>query len=75
MSMSKKILQLGRVDDMEFLTVRELSNLINLSESTIYKLSEEVIPGRVRVGRTVRFNKEVVMNWLREGGSIDDSKY
>lgn len=61
---------------MEFLTVRALSSLINLSETTVYKmLREGVIPGRVKVGKTVRFNKEVVMDWLRNGGDTDDSKY
>ncbi|MEG0448994.1 MAG: helix-turn-helix domain-containing protein [Lysinibacillus sp.] len=60
---------------MEFLTVRELSSLINLSEATVYKmLREGVIPGRVKVGKSVRFNKELVMNWLRNGGDTDDSK-
>jgi len=54
---------------MEFLTVKALANLINLSSATVYKmLREGVIPGRIQVGRSVRFNKEVVMNWLENGG-------
>ncbi|WP_313892966.1 helix-turn-helix domain-containing protein [Psychrobacillus sp.] len=60
---------------MEFLTVRSLANLIGMSEQTTYKLLREgVIPGRVKVGKSVRFNKEVVMDWLQQGGAKDDSK-
>ncbi|MGE7843075.1 helix-turn-helix transcriptional regulator [Lysinibacillus sp. NPDC093712] len=60
---------------MEFLTVRSLANLIGMSEQTAYKLLREgVIPGRVKVGKSVRFNKEVVMVWLQNGGAADDGK-
>ena len=46
-----------------------------MSEQTAYKLSREgIIPGRVKVGKSVRFNKEIVMHWLQNGGASDDSK-
>lgn len=61
--------------DKEFLNVRTLASLLDMSEQTAYKLSREgVIPGRVKVGKSVRFNKEIVMNWLQNGGVSDDSK-
>lgn len=61
--------------DKEFLNVRTLATLLDMSEQTAYKLSREgVIPGRVKVGKSVRFNKEIVMNWLQDGGASNDSK-
>ena len=61
--------------DNGFLTVRSLANLLEISEQTAYKLlRERVIPGRVKVGKSVRFNKEVVMDWLQNGGASDDSE-
>lgn len=61
--------------DKGFLTVRSLANLLEISEQTAYKLLREgVIPGRVKIGKSVRFNKEVVMDWLQNGGASDDSE-
>lgn len=57
----------------EFLSVRSLANLLGMSEQTAYKLLREgVIPGRVKVGKSVRFNKVIVMDWLQNGGASDD---
>lgn len=61
--------------ETEFLTVRSLANLLEMSDQTTYRLSREgVIPGRVKVGKSVRFNKAVVMDWLQKGGASNDSK-
>lgn len=61
--------------EKEFLTVRKLANLLDISEQATYSLSRNgVIPGRVKVGKNVRFNKAIVMNWLQKGGTIDDSQ-
>ena len=59
--------------EKEYLTVRTLAGLLDMSEQTVYKLLREgVIPGRVKVGKSVRFNKEVVMDWLQHGGATDE---
>jgi len=59
--------------EKEYLTVRTLAGLLDMSEQTVYKLLREgVIPGRVKVGKSVRFNKEVVMDWLHHGGATDE---
>lgn len=60
----------------EFLTVRSLANLLGMSDQTAYRLSREgIIPGRVKIGKSVRFNKVAVMNWLENGGANDDNQY
>ncbi|SCY87250.1 MULTISPECIES: helix-turn-helix domain-containing protein [unclassified Lysinibacillus] len=59
--------------EIEYLTVRSLSKLLDVSEQTIYKLANEgLIPGRVKVGKIVRFKKEDVMDWLQNGGSTNE---
>ncbi|WP_440705956.1 helix-turn-helix transcriptional regulator [Heyndrickxia oleronia] len=61
--------------DKEFLTVRSLASLLDMSEQTAYKLLREgTIPGRVKVGKSVRFNKSIVMDWLQNGGAKHDNK-
>ncbi|WP_193751412.1 helix-turn-helix transcriptional regulator [Bacillus coahuilensis] len=55
--------------EKEFLTVRSLSKLLDMSEQTTYRLAREnVIPGRVKIGKSVRFNKAIVVEWLQNGG-------
>lgn len=69
--------KLGGIEDMEkeFQTVNSLSKLLDMSEQTTYKLAREgIIPGRVKVGKSVRFNKAVFMEWLQNGGTIDDNE-
>lgn len=72
-----KLYKLGGVYRMnnEFSTVKSLANLLDMSVQTAYKLLREgVIPGRVKVGSSVRFNRDVVMDWLQNGGASDDSE-
>lgn len=55
--------------EKEFLTVRSLAKLLDMGEQTTYKLSREgAIPGRVKIGKSVRFDKEIVTEWLKSGG-------
>ena len=54
--------------EKEFLTVRSLASLLEMSKQTTYKLAREgVIPERVKGGKSIRFNKAVVMDWLHNG--------
>jgi len=61
--------------EKEFFTVRSLAKYLDMSEQNCYVLSRQgVIPGRVKVGKSVRFSKAVVVEWLKNGGANDDSK-
>jgi len=60
--------------EKEFLTVRSLAKVLDMSEQTTYKLSREgAIPGRVKIGKSVRFDKEVITEWLKNGGALGNS--
>ncbi|MGG2109666.1 helix-turn-helix domain-containing protein [Lysinibacillus pakistanensis] len=61
--------------EKEVFTIRSLASLLEMSEQTAYKLAREgAIPGRIKVGRSVRFNKKIVLDWLQQGGAKDDSQ-
>lgn len=61
--------------EKEFFTVRSLAKYLDMSDQRTYRLAREgAIPGRVKVGRSVRFNKAIVVEWLNNGGAKDDSQ-
>jgi excisionase family DNA binding protein len=50
------------------LTVQELAKLLRVHEKTVYQhLTDGKIPGVVKVGRAVRFNREAVLAWIASG--------
>ena len=46
---------------MEILTVRQLSTVLRVSENYIYQLSRKGVIPTMRVGRSLRFNREAVL--------------
>ena len=52
-----------------YMTVRDFAKLTGLPNSTAYDYAREGrIPGKVKLGRHIRFDRAAVENWLREGG-------
>jgi excisionase family DNA binding protein len=50
------------------LTVADLCDLLKVSRSTITRMERAgSIPGRVMLGGSVRYHREIIENWLREG--------
>lgn len=50
--------------EKDFLTVRELSDYLNLKRSTLYSLAESGQIPHYRIGRLLRFRKEEIDSWL-----------
>ena len=49
------------------LTVTDLCALLNLSRSTIVRMEKNgTIPGRLKVGGSVRYHREIIEKWLHE---------
>jgi excisionase family DNA binding protein len=69
----------GSVDDAEddqlepaewpdVLTVEDVTKLLRLDRKTIYaSVRAGEIPGVRRIGRTIRFHRDTVLGWLRQG--------
>ena len=64
--------------EKEFLTITDLSQYLNLKESTIYAKVEGGILPHYRIGRLIRFKKAEIDHWMegqrRAPGDIPLSK-
>jgi excisionase family DNA binding protein len=48
------------------LTVEEMAELLRTTSSGIYQMvARQQLPGVIRIGRRVLFDREVVIDWLR----------
>jgi predicted DNA-binding transcriptional regulator AlpA len=48
--------------------VSDLATMLKLSTRTVWRLSDGgVIPGRLRIGKSVRWSKRVVDSWIEQG--------
>lgn len=53
--------------DSILITVSELCTLLGLSRSSVSRMErDEAIPGRVKLGGSVRYHRETVEEWIRE---------
>ena len=52
--------------DHEILTVREICDLLQVHQSTIYKLVRQGNIPRFRVGADWRFRKDLIERWVAE---------
>ena len=56
----------------EVMTIDELAEYLQVSKSSLYKLSQDgKVPGQ-KVGKHWRFHRETVDQWLAEGKQIVD---
>jgi excisionase family DNA binding protein len=50
------------------LTVDEVAQLLRVNRKTVYELlTRGELPGGRRLGRAVRFSRDAVLDWLRQG--------
>lgn len=49
----------------EFLTKQQLSELLQITVRTIDRLRDEGLP-YYKIGKSVRFNKQEVLNWIKD---------
>ena len=45
------------------LTVQEVAELLRISPKSVYASKEE-IPGLIRIGRTLRFSRDILLSYL-----------
>ena len=52
----------------EVLTADEVANLLRVNRKTVYTAFKQgEIPGGRRIGGTIRFHRDAVLNWLGQG--------
>ena len=53
-----------KTDSRDIMTIKDLSEYLKISKSTLYKLAQErILPG-TKVGKHWRFRKETIDRWL-----------
>jgi len=66
---------MGEVKDTKLndqvLTIREVAQYLRLSEAKIYELARNGTLPAVRIGKSWRFQKELLMEWVRKGGEAN----
>lgn len=58
----------------QFTTARDIAELLNLPLPRIYEVTRKGYfpPGVVvRIGRQIRYNRESLLIWLQNGGSVE----
>ena len=56
----------------QVMTVNEVASLLRVNRNTVYELFHKgEIPGGRKVGRSIRFSRDTVLQWLR--GNCRDS--
>jgi excisionase family DNA binding protein len=53
-------------DDLTILTVHEVAEYLRVSEAKVYRLAREGHLPVVRLGKTWRFRKDLLDNWLSQ---------
>jgi excisionase family DNA binding protein len=56
------------------LSVAETAELLGISQSFLYKLTESESIPHIRLGRVIRFDKRQLEAWLSEG-TVDETEY
>ena len=53
-------------DNLTIMTVHEVAEYLRMSEAKVYRLARERRLPVVRIGKTWRFRKDLLDNWLRQ---------
>lgn len=54
------------VTDSAIMTVKDVAEYLRMSEAKVYKLVKEGVLPVVRIGKTWRFRKDLLNDWLKE---------
>jgi excisionase family DNA binding protein len=61
--MSKKKFKIDA--DIGIMTVHDVAKYLRLSEAKVYKMANEGLVPALRMGKTWRFKKELIDEWIR----------
>ncbi|MEW6063242.1 MAG: helix-turn-helix domain-containing protein [Nanoarchaeota archaeon] len=56
----------SKKDEKRFLTIKELSQMLNISIGSLYNMIYMKEIPYYKIGKRVRFNEEEIMNWLEK---------
>jgi excisionase family DNA binding protein len=56
----------GAASDVAIMTVHDVAEYLRLSEAKVYKMANEGHVPALRMGKTWRFKKELIDEWIRK---------
>jgi len=62
------------VSESEIMTVKDVAEYLRMSEAKVYKLAKEAALPVVRIGKTWRFRKDLLDDWLEQSSTYDGTK-
>ena len=55
-----------QAEDSVIMTVKDVAKYLRMSEAKVYRLVKEDLLPAVRIGKTWRFRKDLLDDWLKE---------
>lgn len=50
--------------DIKFLTIEDVSEMLQVTRSTVYNLKKKGLPF-IKLGKNIRFDQDEVVNWVK----------
>jgi len=50
--------------DIKYLTIEDVSEMLQVTRTTIYNLKKKGMPF-IKLGKTIRFDQDEVINWIK----------
>ena len=64
---------MNNAPENQILTVQDLKEFLNISEATIYKWKRERRLPYIKIGRTLRFDKNSIIQWIEQYETVTES--
>ena len=56
--------------DIKFLTVEEVSEMLQVTRTTIYNLKKKGLPF-FKIGKNIRFDQQEVLEWIKANNRVE----
>ena len=56
--------------DIKFLTIEDVSEMLQVTRTTVYNLKKQGLPF-IKLGKNIRFDQEEVVKWVRSNSKRD----
>ena len=57
--------------DVKFLTIDDVSEMLQVTRSTVYNLKKKGLPF-IKLGKNIRFDQDEVINWVRQNNQANN---
>lgn len=57
-------------EDMKFLTVEDVAEMLQVTRTTIYNLKKQGLPF-IKLGKNIRFDQDDVIDWVRSNRQVE----